>query len=351
MGFRFSKRISILPGVRINLSKSGASLSVGPRGASVTMGKRGTYANVGLPGTGLSYRERIDKPAPRQRQERHYDPGPEMPAQLTARLEDDRVVILRPEGQPLEPELLPRAKSMMKDQIKAFLEEHAAERTQMLERLGQLHHDIPQQTGRVSGGGTEKPLADHYPDHQSYMDALMRWRAEQANSGPGEEALANAVLQNLGGLEWPAETNIAIQVDGGRLLLDVDLPEIEDMPDQAWKAVITRMALEPKPRSQKDVAASYLEHVCSVIVRLLGHAFATAPEITSVGISAYTQRQTATGHHDDEYVAAVEVDRAGWQTVSLAQIGQINPQQLLRHFGAAIATDTRGKLLVQQPLS
>src|SRR3546814_1328079 len=58
MGFRFSKRITLLPGVRMNISKSGASLSVGPRGASVTMGKRGVYGNVGIPGSGLSYRER-----------------------------------------------------------------------------------------------------------------------------------------------------------------------------------------------------------------------------------------------------------------------------------------------------
>lgn len=29
MGFRFSKQISVLPGVRVNVSKSGASLSGG----------------------------------------------------------------------------------------------------------------------------------------------------------------------------------------------------------------------------------------------------------------------------------------------------------------------------------
>ncbi len=56
MGFRFQKRISILPGVRLNLSKSGASWSVGPRGASVNIGKRGVYGNVGIPGSGMTHR-------------------------------------------------------------------------------------------------------------------------------------------------------------------------------------------------------------------------------------------------------------------------------------------------------
>lgn len=59
MGWRFRKSIRILPGVRINLSKSGISTSVGPRGAKVTFGPNGTYVNAGIPGTGLYTREKI----------------------------------------------------------------------------------------------------------------------------------------------------------------------------------------------------------------------------------------------------------------------------------------------------
>ncbi|HEY2011158.1 MAG TPA: DUF4236 domain-containing protein [Rhizomicrobium sp.] len=59
MAFRFQKRISILPGVRINLSKSGASASLGPRGADVNIGRDGVTANAGIPGTGLSYRQKL----------------------------------------------------------------------------------------------------------------------------------------------------------------------------------------------------------------------------------------------------------------------------------------------------
>lgn len=55
MGFRFSRRFKILPGLRLNLSRSGVSTSVGTRGAWLTFGKSGTRATVGLPGTGVSY--------------------------------------------------------------------------------------------------------------------------------------------------------------------------------------------------------------------------------------------------------------------------------------------------------
>ncbi len=61
MGWRFSRRIRLLPGVRMNISKSGISWSFGPSGASISFGKRGTHTNLGIPGTGISYRQRIDE--------------------------------------------------------------------------------------------------------------------------------------------------------------------------------------------------------------------------------------------------------------------------------------------------
>jgi len=57
MGFRYRSSIRLAKGVRINLSKSGASLSVGRPGATVNFSKRGTRATVGLPGTGISWSE------------------------------------------------------------------------------------------------------------------------------------------------------------------------------------------------------------------------------------------------------------------------------------------------------
>jgi len=57
MGFRFYRRMRIAPGISVNFSKSGASLSLGGRGAHVTVGPRGTRTTVGIPGTGLYYTE------------------------------------------------------------------------------------------------------------------------------------------------------------------------------------------------------------------------------------------------------------------------------------------------------
>ena len=63
MAFRFQKRIKILPGLRLNVSKTGISWTVGTRGASVTARDGKLTGNVGLPGTGISYRKRLDLPS------------------------------------------------------------------------------------------------------------------------------------------------------------------------------------------------------------------------------------------------------------------------------------------------
>ncbi len=55
MGFRFFRRVSLGKGVRLNLSKSGPSLSFGGKGFWYTIGPGGRRTTVGLPGTGLYY--------------------------------------------------------------------------------------------------------------------------------------------------------------------------------------------------------------------------------------------------------------------------------------------------------
>jgi hypothetical protein len=56
--FRFYRRVHIFPGLTVNVSRSGPSLSLGVRGAHVTVGRRGMTRTVGIPGTGIFYTSR-----------------------------------------------------------------------------------------------------------------------------------------------------------------------------------------------------------------------------------------------------------------------------------------------------
>ena len=55
MGWRFHRSKQIIPGVRLNFSRSGLSVSVGVKGARVNLGKSGIRTTLGLPGTGISH--------------------------------------------------------------------------------------------------------------------------------------------------------------------------------------------------------------------------------------------------------------------------------------------------------
>lgn len=55
MGLRVRKNFKLIPGVKLNLSKSGGSFSFGGKGFTVNVGKNGTRETIGLPGSGISY--------------------------------------------------------------------------------------------------------------------------------------------------------------------------------------------------------------------------------------------------------------------------------------------------------
>lgn len=56
MGVRYHRSKEILPGIRLNFSKSGVGVSFGKKGMRYTISPNGTTrTTVGIPGTGLSY--------------------------------------------------------------------------------------------------------------------------------------------------------------------------------------------------------------------------------------------------------------------------------------------------------
>lgn len=55
VSLRFRKSFRLFPGARLNLSKTGVSLSLGAPGATLNLSHRGVRTTAGIPGSGLSY--------------------------------------------------------------------------------------------------------------------------------------------------------------------------------------------------------------------------------------------------------------------------------------------------------
>ena len=142
MGLRFRRRLTLMPGVRLNVSGSGLSLSVGPRGASVTMGQRGTFLNTSIPGTGLYSRQRLSDSEPRRPVPTSTGATTTVKAALA--LDDDGTWTLRnTDGSPIDPTLrqamIAQNKRLLVDSLGTLCDQANSK----AESLGQLHWTAP----------------------------------------------------------------------------------------------------------------------------------------------------------------------------------------------------------------
>ncbi|WP_249359577.1 DUF4236 domain-containing protein [Cupriavidus sp. 2SB] len=140
------------------------------------------------------------------------------------------------------------------------------------------------------------------------------------------------VLADIG---WPRETEVAFEVlDGGAtVMLDVDLPEVEGMPNKVATVPSRGLKLSVKGMSATKVQKLYMEHVHAVIFRLIGEVFAALPIATTVIASGYSQRHSgATGRLQDEYLLSVVVPREVWSHNDFDHLDQIEVTESLARF-------------------
>ena len=64
MGWRFRKSFQVIPGLRLNLSKSGLSASIGGSPLTLNIGQHGLMRTASIPGTGISFRQHFSGPEP-----------------------------------------------------------------------------------------------------------------------------------------------------------------------------------------------------------------------------------------------------------------------------------------------
>lgn len=367
MGLRFRKSFKLAPGVRMNLSGGGTSFSFGPRGASVSVGKRGVYGNVGIAGTGLSSRQKLSGGAPRNR-----SPSPQpqyVSLPVSVGVHDDGELFFKDElGQPLPEHLVATAKKQHRDSIKELIQSKCDEINSQIEAVGDLHLDTPSpETKPVYvacsfaypcpaapapkvPGFFAKFLASKRAKVEAENEQVMRlhrshvadWeravkehqQAEDKRRKHIEEliyidpdAMESHLEDILQDIAWPRETLVAAELlDGGRVvLIDVDLPELEDMPNKTAGVPSRGMKLSVKEISATQVQRLYMRHIHSIGFRIIGEAFAALPKTELVVLSGYSQRHDkATGNINDEYLYSVKVTREAWRIIQFSQNGLKN---------------------------
>ena len=369
MALRFRKSIRLAPGIRINMGLRGASLGLGPRGASVSIGKRGVYSNLGLPGTGLSTRTKLAGGTQIRRsspQPAFFQESQTIDAAVRVGINDDgTMVITDPEGNPLPDDWIDIAKRQHPDAIRNLFHNKCNEINGQIEAIGNLHYDTPNASippifcnidysePRPEAPVKREPsffeklfkskreridsenriaMRQHESLITSWNEAVSTHEAEQQQKREKIEkliyvdldAMESHLEETLQDIAWPRETIISAELlnDGKIVFLDVDLPEIEDMPDRTAAVPQRGMKLTVKSMSPTAVQKLYMRHLHSIGFRLIGETFAALPQSTQVVLSGYSQRRDKiTGNLSDEYLYSVRVNRHDWQAINFSPKG------------------------------
>ncbi len=132
------------------------------------------------------------------------------------------------------------------------------------------------------------------------------------------------VFQNL---YWPRETLISFEItkNGTEVLLDVDLPEIEDMPE--LYAVVNKKDLRIiyKQLSETKKRKNYFQHIHAIGFRLIGEVFVSLPSVSTVVLSGYSQRASkSTGNIVNEYLYSVRVLKKQWNAINFQNLAALD---------------------------
>jgi hypothetical protein len=141
--------------------------------------------------------------------------------------------------------------------------------------------------------------------------------------------------ESLQDIAWPRETAVDFDVnDGGASVrLDVDLPELEDMPTKLAAVPSRGLKLSVKEMASGKVQKLYSDHVHSITFRLIGEVFAALPTVQLVVFSGYSQRRSKdTGQLSNEYLVSVMVARADWQQLDFEGLDDIDAASALSRF-------------------
>ena len=106
--------------------------------------------------------------------------------------------------------------------------------------------------------------------------------------------------------------------DEKTLWIDLDLPEIEDLPNQ--KAVqMANGNKKIKLKTKQELNTDYKKYVFGLAIFMCSHLFNISPQIYNIVISGYTQRRISNGDIKDEYIYSIIFDRENIRKYNLIE--------------------------------
>jgi hypothetical protein len=224
--------------------------------------------------------------------------------------------------------------------LKAWFFKSVASAIDIQNRLAQSKYERDLATWNDSKAAFEAAEVDRrdFLEHRIFAD-------------PG--AMEHHFEQALHDISWPRETHVSFELldEGKSIVVEVDLPEIEDMPHTSWNLPANSYKPTVKKLSGNRIAEIYSAHVQGIGFRIIGEAFAILPVLNMVTLSAYTQRSSPTnGVMHDDYLYSLRVTRAGWSGINFENLTAVHVSDALGQFELRRNVAKDGRLQAIEPL-
>lgn len=322
---RFSKSIKIGNHSRVNLSKSGVSFTVGVRGLSINVGPKGVYLNTSIPGTGLSDRKKLmdnplttkkkekekakkaaEKQAQKQttskqttqkqttaKQAKPAELEQVIPAKLNIRKnEDGQLEFYDGDTRITDEALIRKIKASnryqaQKETIDAAFRSDMAKKIENYNEQNEKLIDIGDLAPNVKSAGDRGAMSS---DDPTYIKE-------------GTESWLNQVA-----VPFEFSAQYSYEDEKKTLWLDLDLPEIEDIP-QETASQLESGKMKVKAKTQTDLRKDYAKCVFGFAITFAAGLLNVSTALENVVISAYTQRRDTDGNLNDDFIYSIVFPR------------------------------------------
>ena len=176
-------------------------------------------------------------------------------------------------------------------------------------------------TNKEKYESAEKALSE-----KKNAEYLLKYNTEKENTLKainGEPDYIEFAFEDwLATVTLPVDFDLQYEYNEENLYIDLDLPEIEDLPQE--KAVsLANGTTKKKAKTQKELKEDYVNCVFGLAMFFAGHLFNVSPKIKNMIISGYTQRSNTTiSEPTDEYVYSIKFTRDVFENQKIKAINK-----------------------------
>lgn len=354
MGTRFRKSKKVGP-LRVTVSKSGISTSVGGKAGRITTSTSGrTTLTTRIPGSGISNVSTIGGGKSSRSSKKQADVWYKIQGQqyvqsfnntndatinigakaITVRSAQD----ISSELESLTPEkyvkeefnLAPPEKEKMRKQLEIEAQQFVSSLafwSAKKRRAQYISDHLEQRYSRAYNDWQERKTAFETTQaeiererNQDFFKVYEQKRQYLKNVLAGTPTFIEQELDDLlGHINMQLEFSVHYDYNAEQtsLYVDLDLPEIEDLPDEIATQLASG-ATKVKKKTQTALRQDYAQCVFGLAVYLASEFYNISVVIETILISAYTQRRDKEGNLRDDYIYSIIFDRSQFEHQDLS---------------------------------